>query len=99
MNLGATVTILKQSSNPANGNVPILHVPKKARQVKSNVKTMLICFIDSRGVVHSEFEDIKKKMTEALKGITNDEFKKCFAQWKQRSDKCIESNGEYFEGD
>lgn len=29
--------------------------PKKARQVKSNVKTMLICFFDVRGVVHMEF--------------------------------------------
>ena len=29
--------------------------PKKVRQVKSNVKTMLICFFDCRGVVHAEF--------------------------------------------
>jgi len=29
--------------------------PKKARQVKSNIKTMLICFFDIRGVVHTEF--------------------------------------------
>ena len=29
--------------------------PKKARQVKSNFKTMLICFFDCRGVVHAEF--------------------------------------------
>nr|CAH7754411.1 unnamed protein product [Callosobruchus chinensis] len=29
--------------------------PKKARQVKSNIKTLLICFFDCRGVVHAEF--------------------------------------------
>ena len=29
--------------------------PKKARQVKSNVKTMLICFFDIKGLVHFEF--------------------------------------------
>jgi len=29
--------------------------PKKARQVKSNVKTMLICFFDIKGLVHCEF--------------------------------------------
>nr|CAI5830179.1 unnamed protein product [Callosobruchus analis] len=29
--------------------------PKKARQVKSNLKTLLICFFDCRGVVHAEF--------------------------------------------
>ena len=28
---------------------------KKARQVKSNVKTMLICFFDIKGLVHFEF--------------------------------------------
>ena len=30
--------------------------PKKARQVKSNVKDMLICFFDIKGLVHFEFE-------------------------------------------
>lgn len=29
--------------------------PKKARMSKSRIKTMLICFIDSNGVVHKEF--------------------------------------------
>src|SRR5215469_14721696 len=29
--------------------------PKTARQVKSNVKTMLICFFDIKGLVHFEF--------------------------------------------
>jgi len=29
--------------------------PKKARQVKSNVKTMLICFFDIKGLIHFEF--------------------------------------------
>jgi hypothetical protein len=28
---------------------------KKARQVRSNVKTMLIVFFDVRGIVHQEF--------------------------------------------
>jgi hypothetical protein len=29
--------------------------PKKVRQVKSKAKTMLIIFIDIKGVVHQEF--------------------------------------------
>ena len=37
-------------------------------------------------------------MAEALKGIKMDEFKNCFRQWNKRLDKCIASNGEYFEG-
>jgi hypothetical protein len=38
--------------------------------------------------------DVKKETMEALKGITSDEFKKCFEQWKIRLDECTESNGE-----
>jgi len=29
--------------------------PKKIRQVRSNVKTMLICFFDIQGIAHREF--------------------------------------------
>jgi len=29
--------------------------PKKARQVRSNIKSMLICFFDQKGIVHKEF--------------------------------------------
>jgi len=28
---------------------------KKARQVRSNVKSMLVCFFDTEGIVHKEF--------------------------------------------
>ena len=37
--------------------------PKKARQVKSNIETMLICFFDCRGVVHAEFVPRVKLLT------------------------------------
>jgi len=36
---------------------------------------------------------------EALTAITLQEFQNCFEQWKKRWDKCIASQGEYFEGD
>jgi hypothetical protein len=44
-------------------------------------------------------EEVKKKTTEALKGITLKEFQDCFEKWKTRLDRCIASNGQYFEGD
>ena len=44
-------------------------------------------------------EEVKPKRGEALKGIKIDEFKNHFEQWKKTLDGCIESNGEYFEGD
>ena len=39
-------------------------------------------------------------MMETLKAITLQEFQNCFEQWKKRwDDNCIDSQGEYFEGD
>ena len=38
-------------------------------------------------------------MTEALKAITLQAFQNGFEQWKKQWDKCIDSQGEYFEGD
>ena len=43
-------------------------------------------------------EEVKQKTAEALKGVKINEFKNCFEQWKKRLDRCIASNGEYFEG-
>ena len=37
-----------------------LTTPKNARQVKSNVKTMLICFFDVKEIVHKEFVPLVK---------------------------------------
>ena len=44
-------------------------------------------------------EEVSGKTTEALKAITLQEFQNCFEQWKKRWDKCIDCQGEYFEGD
>ena len=38
-------------------------------------------------------------MAEALDGIKIDGFKNCSEQWKKQLNRCIASNGEYFEGD
>ena len=42
---------------------------------------------------------MREKTTEALKAITLQEFQNCFEQWKKWWDKCIDSQGECFEGD
>ena len=42
---------------------------------------------------------VKKKMLEVLNNISMEEFQKCFQQWEKRWYKCIESKGEYFEGE
>ena len=47
----------------------------------------------------ADVEEVKQKMAEALKGIKIDKFKNCFEEQKKCLDRCIASNGEYFEGD
>jgi hypothetical protein len=40
-----------------------------------------------------------EEKTEALKGITLEEFQDSFEMWQTRLDRCVASNGQYFEGD
>ena len=41
----------------------------------------------------------KEKTMDLLKGITLEELQDCVEKWKKCLDKCLTSNGEYFEGD
>ena len=52
-----------------------------------------------KGQCFDNVEEVKQKMAEALKGIKIDEFRIFFEQWKKHLDRCLTSNGEYFEGD
>jgi hypothetical protein len=52
MKLGFMVMTLKQNVNHLNGSRPVLQHHRKARQVKSNVKVILITFFNSHGIVH-----------------------------------------------
>jgi len=52
-----------------------------------------------KGKRFADTSRVKKKTLEVLKNISTEEFQKCFQQWEKRWYKCIESKGEYFEGD
>jgi len=54
---------------------------------------------DLKGRRFDTLEDVIAALTRALNSIQVEEFQRCFEQWKQRLDKCVSSNGEYFEGD
>ena len=68
--------------------------PKKARMSKSKIKSMLICFFDSRGIVHTEFvpqrmsfQDFRKHPKECKeheKTIPVEDFQHCYQKWEQR---------------
>jgi len=54
---------------------------------------------DLKGKRFQNVEEVREKTTETLKAITLQEFQNCSEQWKKRWDNCIDSQGEYFEGD
>ena len=51
-----------------------------------------------KGTHFSSSEEIKASMTKELKIIKEEELAKCFRGWQDRMQKCINSEGDYFEG-
>ena len=54
--------------------------------------------IGAAGAAFGDVTTIESETTSLLKGLREEEFQECFQQWKRRWDRCIVSNGEYFEG-
>jgi len=52
-----------------------------------------------KGKQFADVSEMKKKTLEVLNNISTEEFLKCFQQWERYWYKCIESKGEYFEGE
>jgi len=44
-------------------------------------------------------EDIQANATRQLRVITKSDYQRCFHQWQERWNKCIQVQGHYFEGD
>ena len=51
-----------------------------------------------KGKPFANWKEVKQKTAKAVKGIKINTLKNCFEQWKKYLDRCIASNGEYFEG-
>ena len=52
-----------------------------------------------KGTHFSSSEEIKVSGTKELKMLKEEKFAKCFRGWQELMQKCINSQGEYFEGD
>ncbi|XP_037504875.1 protein GVQW3-like [Rhipicephalus sanguineus] len=52
-----------------------------------------------RGERFQTREDIMAATTAELNSIPKEAFSECFQQWQHRWEKCVESQGDYFEGD
>ena len=44
-------------------------------------------------------EQIQKTVTDNLNTLTENDFQYCYEQWKKRWNRCVSSQGSYFEGD
>jgi hypothetical protein len=51
-----------------------------------------------KGQKFQSVEEIKENLLEDLRAIPKNAFQDCFRKWKKR-EWCINSQGEYFEGD
>jgi hypothetical protein len=50
-----------------------------------------------KGKRFEDIDAIKKNASSKLNTIPEDSFRKCFQQWQDRWQKCVSSQGEYFE--
>jgi transposase len=44
-------------------------------------------------------EEIEANTKKQLRAITKSDYQRCFRQWQERWNKCIQAQGHYFEGD
>ncbi|GFX14283.1 putative transposase [Trichonephila clavipes] len=52
-----------------------------------------------KGHPFETLENIQTAVTEQLKAIPTSEFHQCYEEWKKRLQRCVASEGSYFEGD
>jgi hypothetical protein len=52
-----------------------------------------------KGTRFASVTEVKKKTTEQLRQLTDDELQHGFDQWKIRMQRCVDAEGEYIEGE
>ena len=52
-----------------------------------------------KGSHFDDIDDVRSNTTAALKAIPQNQFQNCFEGWTRRWNRCIVSQGEYYEGD
>lgn len=84
----------------ANHNIPVLEHPPYSPDLAPcdfylfpKIKSAL------KGTRFDTVEDVKRKATEVMKGLTQNDFQHCFGQWKIRLERCRDRGGVYIEGD
>ena len=95
----AHTTLSVQQFLTKNDMTPMPHPPYSPSLTLS--KYFLFLWMEKvlKGKLFADVEGLKQKTAEALQGIKINEFKNCFEQRIKYLDRCIASNGEYFEGE
>jgi transposase len=52
-----------------------------------------------KGTHVGSVENVKAKTAEILKSLTQHDLRNCFEHWQHRMQLCVNSEGDYFEGD
>ena len=52
-----------------------------------------------KGQRFASIEEIQAKSQQVLNTLTPADFSDCFQKWQNRSDRCTQAQGDYFEGD
>ena len=84
----------------AKSNLTVIrHPPYSPDLVQCDFFLFPLLKCQMKGKHFADASKVKKKTLEVLNNISTEEFQKCFQHWKERWYKCIEAQGEYFEGD
>jgi hypothetical protein len=52
-----------------------------------------------KGRQFDDIEEVQANATRQMRAITKSDFQRCFRQWQERWNKCIQAQGHYFKGD
>jgi len=64
-----------------------------------SVRTFFSVPRDLKGMCFSDVVEVQRELLVALDRISVEDFRQCFLQWERHWDHCIQSQGQYLEGD
>jgi hypothetical protein len=84
----------------AKKNIPVLpHPPYSPDLAPCDFYLFLKLKLKSKGHHFGTIENIQKAVTDDLNTLTENDFRYCCDQWKKHWNRCVTSQGSYFEGD
>jgi len=81
-------------------NIPVLpHPPYSPDLAPCDLYLFPKLKLNLKGHHFGTMENIQKTVTDELHTLTENNFRYCYDQWKKRWNRCVTSQGAYFEGD